>query len=108
MSLISLLEGTDGEARSAQAAAALADTKAKLAELDDNIMLSQHIRRVTYMDPLDFQLNMFAKPFQQMEELRERKHHLKLLKTDLEIAMVELNVSNIRQQLAASNSEESE
>ena len=108
MSLISLLEGTDGEARSAQAAAALADTKAQLAELEDNIMLSQHIRRVTYMDPLDFQLNMFAKPFQQMEELRERKHHLKLLKTDLEIAMVELNVSNIRQQLAASNSEESE
>ena len=108
MSLISLLEGTEGEARSAQAAAALADTKAQLAELEDNIMLSQHIRRVTYMDPLDFQLNMFAKPFQQMEELRERKHHLKLLKTDLEIAMVELNVSNIRQQLAASNSEESE
>ena len=99
MSLISLLEGTDGEARSAQAAAALADTKAKLAELDDNIMLSQHMRRVQYMDPLDYQLNMFAKPFQQMEELRERKHKLKLLKTDLEIAMVELNAANIRKQM---------
>ena len=99
MSLISLLEGTDGEVRSAQAAAALAETKAKLAELDDNIMLSQHMRRVQYMDPLDYQLNMFAKPFQQMEELRDRKHHLKLLKIDLEIAMVELNAANIRKQI---------